>query len=113
MYTVCQIPWHGGTSTRGGILLVTVPTDAALAAPGSTRPEDDCADWLAAMKKRLRIGMLLASLALWACLGILPADDRFLWRSWGVRDGFTETYSYAVSGIRERTPMSATERYAR
>ena len=28
---------------------------------------------------------------------MLRADDRFLWRSWGVRDGFTETYSYALS----------------
>ena len=28
---------------------------------------------------------------------MLPADDRFLWRSWGVRDGLTETYSYALS----------------
>src|SRR5258707_4972608 len=52
------------------------------------------------MKKRIRIGMLLAFLTLWAGTGILRADDRFLWRSWGVRDGFTETYSYAVS----RTP---------
>jgi len=28
---------------------------------------------------------------------MLRADDRFLWRSWGARDGFTESYSYALS----------------
>jgi signal transduction histidine kinase/DNA-binding response OmpR family regulator len=28
---------------------------------------------------------------------MLHADERFLWRSWGVRDGLAETYSYAVS----------------
>ncbi|MCU1238837.1 MAG: hypothetical protein JWP63_6804 [Candidatus Solibacter sp.] len=27
----------------------------------------------------------------------LRADDSLFWRSWGVRDGFTETYSYALS----------------
>jgi signal transduction histidine kinase/CheY-like chemotaxis protein/streptogramin lyase len=49
------------------------------------------------MKKRIQIGMLLAFLSLWAGAGILHADDRFLWRSWGVREGLAETYSYAVS----------------
>jgi len=28
---------------------------------------------------------------------MLHADERFWWRSWGVRDGLAETYSYAVS----------------
>src|SRR5260370_41720450 len=41
--------------------------------------------------------MLLALLTLGAGTGMLHADDRFLWRSWGMRDGFAETYSYAVS----------------
>ncbi len=49
------------------------------------------------MKKRIQIGMILAFTGLWAGAGILHADDRFLWRSWGVRDGLAETYSYAVS----------------
>ncbi len=30
-------------------------------------------------------------------MGMLHADDRYLWRSWGVRDGLAETYSYRVS----------------
>src|ERR1700722_13074898 len=47
--------------------------------------------------KRIQIGTLLALLALWAATGMLRADDRFLWRSWGVRDGLTETYTYAGS----------------
>src|SRR5579872_2173898 len=49
------------------------------------------------MKKRLQFGIFLAFLGLGAGPGMLRADDRFLWRSWGVRDGFTETYSFAVS----------------
>ncbi len=49
------------------------------------------------MKKRMRIGMVLGCLALWAGTGMLRADESFLWRSWGVRDGFTETYTFAVS----------------
>ena len=49
------------------------------------------------MKKRIQIWMILAFLSLWAGAGILHADDRFLWRSWGVREGLAETYSYAVS----------------
>ena len=49
------------------------------------------------MKKRIQIGMLVAFLSLWAGAGILHADDRFLWRSWGVREGLAETYSYVVS----------------
>jgi hypothetical protein len=49
------------------------------------------------MTKRMPIGSLLAFLTLLAGAAILHADDRFLWRSWGVRDGFTETYSYALS----------------
>src|ERR1039458_5987746 len=52
------------------------------------------------MKKRVQIRMLPAFLTLWAGAGILHADDRFMWRSWSVHDGFTETYSYVVS----RTP---------
>jgi signal transduction histidine kinase/CheY-like chemotaxis protein/streptogramin lyase len=49
------------------------------------------------MKKRIQIGKLVAFASLWAGAGILHADDRFLWRSWGVREGLAETYSYAVS----------------
>src|ERR1700680_3189713 len=49
------------------------------------------------MKKRIQLRMLLAFLTLWAGTGMLHADDRFLWRSWGVRDGLAETYSYTVS----------------
>ena len=49
------------------------------------------------MKKPTQIEILFAFLTLWAGTGMLYADDRFLWRSWQVRDGFTETYSYAVS----------------
>ena len=61
-------------------------------------PGDDTAE---VMKKPTQTRRLLAFLVLWAAgVGMLHADDRFLWRSWGVRDGFTETYSYAVS----RTP---------
>jgi hypothetical protein len=50
---------------------------------------------IAAMKKEPIV--LLAFLALGAGAGLLRADDRFLWRSWGVRDGFTESYSFALS----------------
>ena len=68
----------------------------------------------AELKKRTQFGMLLAFLAFWAGVGMLHADDRFLWRSWGVRDGFTETYSYAVSmAPGEGAPTSATARYPR
>ena len=49
------------------------------------------------MKKRIQRGMLLVVLSLLAGAGKLDADERILWRSWGARDGFTETYSYAVS----------------
>ena len=56
---------------------------------------DDGAKRVAAMNKEPIV--FLAFLALWAGAGLLHADDRFLWRSWGVRDGFTETYSFAVS----------------
>ena len=49
------------------------------------------------MKKRIQIGLLLAFLTLWAGAGMLRADDRWLWRSWGVRDGLSETYSYTMS----------------
>ena len=49
------------------------------------------------MNNCMQTRMLLAFLILWAGAGRLHADDRFLWRSWGVRDGFSETYSYAVS----------------
>jgi signal transduction histidine kinase/DNA-binding response OmpR family regulator/streptogramin lyase len=41
--------------------------------------------------------MFLVFLCILPGAGKLRADDRILWRSWGVRDGFTETYSYAVS----------------
>ena len=58
-------------------------------------PGDDTAE---VMKKPTQTRRLLAFLVLWAAgVGMLHADDRFLWRSWNVRDGFTETYSYAVS----------------
>jgi signal transduction histidine kinase/DNA-binding response OmpR family regulator len=49
------------------------------------------------MKKPIQAGLFLAFLSLAAGIGMLHADDRFLWRSWGARDGFAETYSYAVS----------------
>lgn len=49
------------------------------------------------MKARTTIGALAALLAFWAASGGLRADDEFLWRSWGVHDGFAETYSYAIS----------------
>ena len=49
------------------------------------------------MKKRVPIEMLPVLLVFWAGAGMLRADDRYLWRSWGVRDGFPETYSYALS----------------
>jgi signal transduction histidine kinase/CheY-like chemotaxis protein/HPt (histidine-containing phosphotransfer) domain-containing protein len=49
------------------------------------------------MKMRIQAGLLLTFLTLAAGTGMLHADDRFLWRSWGVRDGFAETWSYAVS----------------
>ena len=39
----------------------------------------------------------LAFLAVGIGTGMLQADDRFLWRSWGERDGFTESYSFAIS----------------
>src|SRR5450755_3317877 len=47
------------------------------------------------MKKYLKIGLLIALPAIWT--GMLRADDRHVWRSWGVRSGFTETYSVSVS----------------
>jgi hypothetical protein len=49
------------------------------------------------MKKPIQIKMILTFLTLGAGTGILYADERLLWRSWGVRDGLTETYSRAVS----------------
>src|SRR5580692_2352925 len=49
------------------------------------------------MSKRIQAGLLLAVLTVAAGTGLLRADDRFLWRSWGVRDGFAETWSYRVS----------------
>ena len=57
---------------------------------------------LGAMTKRRQFGMLLAFLNFWAGAGMLRADDRSLWRSWGVGDGFTETYSYVVSATEGR-----------
>ena len=49
------------------------------------------------MKKPTQIGMFLALAMLWAGVGTLRADDRFMWRYWGVRDGFAETYAYNLS----------------
>ena len=49
------------------------------------------------MKERTQFRILFAFLAVSTGAGRLHADDRLLWRSWGVRDGFTETYSYALS----------------
>jgi len=49
------------------------------------------------MRNRIQIAMHLAFLTLLVGVGMLRADDRFLWRSWGLRDGFAETYSSAVS----------------
>jgi hypothetical protein len=60
------------------------------------RLKNNCAV-LAAIKKRIQFGLLLAFLTLAGVTGMLHADDRFLWRSWGVREGLVETYSYAVS----------------
>jgi hypothetical protein len=54
------------------------------------------------MKKLARIGMLPAFLVFGAGVRMLSADDRFLWRSWGVRDGFPETCSYVLSMGPER-----------
>jgi len=59
--------------------------------------KDTTVQRIAAIKKRIQFPLLLAFLTLWAATGTLHADDRFLWRSWGVRDGLAETYSYAVS----------------
>jgi len=56
---------------------------------------DDGAKRVAAMKKETLV--FLAFLPIGAGAGVLQADDRFLWRSWGVRDGFTESYSFAIS----------------
>jgi signal transduction histidine kinase/CheY-like chemotaxis protein len=58
--------------------------------------KNNCAG-LAATKKRIQAGTILAFLALAAGTGMLHADDRYLWSSWGVRDGLAETYSYAIS----------------
>ena len=49
------------------------------------------------MTKPIQFKLLLAFLTVAAGTGMLRADDRFLWRSWGVRNGFAETWSYAVS----------------
>jgi signal transduction histidine kinase/CheY-like chemotaxis protein len=46
--------------------------------------------------ERIRITGALAALIL-CCIATVHAEDRFMWRSWGVRDGFSETYSFAVS----------------
>ncbi len=53
------------------------------------------------MRTRNQIGIFLVFLSILPGAGKLRADDRILWRSWGVRDGFTETYSYAVSATPE------------
>ena len=45
--------------------------------------------------------VFLAFLALGAGAGLLQADDRMLWRSWGVRDGFrslTRFYKHDTAG---------------
>lgn len=39
----------------------------------------------------------MACLAVAAGVVQLRAEDRFAWRSWGVREGLTETYSFALS----------------
>lgn len=49
------------------------------------------------MNQRLRARLGLALLMLCAGPGMLHADERLLWRSWGVREGLTETYSRAIS----------------
>src|SRR5580658_9780026 len=49
------------------------------------------------MTKSVKFGACLALLTFASGALALHADDRFLWRSWGARDGFTETYSFAVS----------------
>jgi len=60
------------------------------------RMAEDCANRVVAMRTRIRLGCF--SFFLGSCWGReAPCDDRILWRSWGVRDGFTETYSYAMS----------------
>ncbi len=46
---------------------------------------------------RLKTGILLACLTLTAGTAELRSDDRFAWRSWSVREGLTETYSFALS----------------
>ena len=56
---------------------------------------DDGAKRVAAVNREPIV--FLAFLAVGAGAGTLQADDRFLWRSWGVRDGFTESYSFAIS----------------
>jgi hypothetical protein len=42
---------------------------------------------------------------------MLRADDSFLWRSWGVADGFTESYSRTASITPGGTPTSGTARF--
>src|SRR5579863_892708 len=39
----------------------------------------------------------VTALAVCVCAGWLRADDQVLWRTWGVRDGFAETYTYRLS----------------
>ncbi len=48
------------------------------------------------MNRCLRTCLDVAFLALYA-KAVLGADERFLWRSWGVRDGFAKTYSRTIS----------------
>src|SRR5580692_5220955 len=42
--------------------------------------------------RRFAVAVLLC-----AASGVVRADDQVNWRSWGVRDGFAETYAYRLS----------------
>ena len=42
-------------------------------------------------------GRLVAVIVMCAATGLLHGDDQGLWRTWGVRDGFAETYTYRLS----------------
>src|SRR5579862_8628593 len=74
------------------MLNLTVPSK-------DTQPERlrETRESLAKPNKTLQFAVLFAIPALLIGARVLHADDRFFWRSWGARDGFAETYSYAVS----------------
>ena len=42
-------------------------------------------------------GRVVALIVSCAGIGLLQGDDQGLWRTWGVRDGFAETYTYRLS----------------